>query len=359
MITISLCMIVKNEEDVIERCLKSVKDIADEIIIVDTGSNDTTKEICRKFTDKIYNFRWNNSFSSARNYSFSKATKEYILWLDADDVILEEDIEKFKNLKYYLENTVDIVMMKYNVGFDNNGNVTLSYYRERLLKRSSRFKWKEPVHEYLEISGDIRNSDICITHKKEKINVSDRNLLIYKKIIYRGKELSPRGTFYFARELYYNKKYNSAIKYFRKFLETKKGWVEDNINACFNLSQCYDFVKDRKSMLRILLKSFEYDNPRAEICCQIGYYYLQDADYEKAIFWYELATRIKKPENSWGFISHDYFGYLPNIQLAVCYDKIGNLDEAIRCNDKAGEFKPNDEAVNYNRKYFEKILEAK
>ena len=112
-------------------------------------------------------------------------------------------------------------------------------------------------------------------------------------------------------------------------------------------------------MLKILLKSFEYDNPRAEICCQIGYYYFQDANYEKAIFWYQLATQIKKPENSWGFISHDYFGYLPSIQLAVCYDKIGNLEEAIRCNDKAAEFKANDEAVNYNRRYFEKILEGK
>lgn len=359
MITISLCMIVKNEEDVMERCLKSVKNIADEIIIVDTGSKDSTKEICRKYTDKIYNFKWNSNFSSARNYSFSKATKEYILWLDADDVILDEDIEKFENLKYDLDEKVDVVMMKYNVGFDNNGNITLSYYRERLLKRSSEFQWKEPVHEYLEISGNIINSDICITHKKERAYVSDRNLSIYKKMIYKGKELSPRGIFYFARELYYNRMYDSAIKYFRKFLDTKQGWIEDNINACFNLSQCYDYKNDRKSMLRVLLKSFEYDNPRAEICCQLGYFYFQNMDYEKAIFWYELATQIKKPENSWGFISHDYFGYLPNIQLAVCYDKVGNIEEAIRCNNKAGEFKANDEAVNYNKKYFEKILTEK
>jgi len=356
MITISLCMIVKNEEDVIERCLKSVKDIVDEIIIVDTGSNDRTKEICRSFTDKIFNFRWNNNFSNARNYSFSKATKEYILWLDADDVILEEDIEKLKKLKTELNREVDVVMMKYNVGFDNNGSVTLSYFRERLLKRSCEFEWKEPVHEYLEIKGDIINSDICITHKKEHVHVSDRNLLIYKKILNKGKELSPRGTFYYARELYYNEKYDSAIKYFRKFLETRKGWVEDNINACFNLSKCYDYRNDRKNMLKILMKSFEYDSPRAEICCELGYFYFKEKDYNKAIFWYELATQIKKPENSWGFISHDYFGYLPNIQLTVCYDRIGNIEEAVRHNNKAGEFKPNDEAVNYNKRYFEKVL---
>ena len=89
--TISLCMIVKDEENVIERCLKSVKGIFDEIIIVDTGSSDSTKKIVSKYTDKIYDYKWNNDFSEARNYSFSKATCDYIMWLDADDVLLEED----------------------------------------------------------------------------------------------------------------------------------------------------------------------------------------------------------------------------------------------------------------------------
>ena len=91
---ISLCMIVRNEEEVIERCLKSICDLVDEIIIVDSGSTDKTKQIVSKYTDKIYDFEWVNDFAKARNYSFSKATKDYILWLDADDVILEEDRKK-------------------------------------------------------------------------------------------------------------------------------------------------------------------------------------------------------------------------------------------------------------------------
>ena len=78
MITISLCMIVKNEEKVLARCLDSIADLMDEIIIVDTGSSDNTKEIAKKYTDKIYDFAWIDDFSAARNYSFSKATKEYI-----------------------------------------------------------------------------------------------------------------------------------------------------------------------------------------------------------------------------------------------------------------------------------------
>ena len=155
MVTISLCMIVKNEEDVLARCLDCVEDIVDEIIIVDTGSKDNTKKIARKYTNKIIDFKWIDDFSAARNYSFSKATKDYILWLDADDIILSEDIKKFKELKQTLTQDVDNVMMKYNVDFDENGAVTLSYFRERLSKRTNNCQWMEPVHECLIIGGNI------------------------------------------------------------------------------------------------------------------------------------------------------------------------------------------------------------
>ena len=91
MITISLCMIVKNEEEVLADCLSSVQDIVDEMIIVDTGSTDQTKEIAHSFSAKVLDFEWVQHFAKARNFAFSHATKEYVLWLDADDVLLEED----------------------------------------------------------------------------------------------------------------------------------------------------------------------------------------------------------------------------------------------------------------------------
>lgn len=79
MITVSLCMIVKNEEDVLARCLESAKPVADEIIIVDTGSTDRTREIAREFTDNVCEFPWIDDFAAARNFSFSKATMEYCM----------------------------------------------------------------------------------------------------------------------------------------------------------------------------------------------------------------------------------------------------------------------------------------
>ena len=71
-----------------------------------------------------------------------------------------------------------------------------------------------------------------------------------------------------------------------------------------------------------------------------------------------LATQLKKPVDTWGFILHDYWDYIPSIQLCLCYDRLGNIEEAIRYNNKAAEYKPNDRAVLYNIKYFHGIKEA-
>lgn len=348
-------MIVKNEEQTLGRCLESIKDIVDEIVIVDTGSTDCTKEIAKQFNAKIYDFVWIDDFSAARNYSFSKATMDYILWLDADDVVLKEDATMLMQLKYSLMSDVDIVMMKYNVGFDKNGDVTMSFFRARLLKRSQNYFWNEPIHEYIQPYGKIINSDICITHKKINLSATDRNLKIFEKSLKSGKVLSPRSTFYYARELYYNKRYGDAITFFNNFLTCKAGWVEDKVSACYHLSLCYFLTKQYEKRLEILLKSFVFCSPRAEILCQIGSHFVVVQDYEKAIIWYDLATKLTKPSDCWGFILHDCWDFIPNMQLCLCYDKLGKKIEAKKYNDLAAKIKPNDASVLYNKNYFDKI----
>lgn len=354
MITISLCMIVKNEEKVITRCLNSVKDIVDEIIIVDTGSTDNTKKLISTFTDKIYDFQWIDDFSAARNYSYSKATMDYILWLDADDVILEIDKNKFLALKHSLLPAIDMVMMKYDAAFDEYGVVSLSYYRERLSKRINNYTWNEPVHEHLQINGIVINSEIHITHQKMRSSAPDRNLLIYEKLISSGTGLTPRGLFYYSRELLERGRYDEAIKYYNDFLDTNKGYQEDNIRSCCDLAVCYYMKHDLNNMSKILFKSFEYDTPRAEICCHLGFYYFERKEYAKAIVWYKIALQLEKPTDGWGFILHDYWGFIPNIQLSVCYDRLGNLDESIKYNNKAAEYKPENSQVLLNNLYFKK-----
>lgn len=354
MATLSLCMIVKNEEAVLSRCLESIKDAVDEIIIVDTGSSDATKEIAKKYTDLVYDFKWINNFSAARNFSFSKASKDYIIWLDADDVITEENKTKILDLKNNLSDE-DIVMLKYNTAFDENGNAIFSYYRERIINRKSRLVWKGRVHEAIECTGKIIYSDISVNHHSVKTEYSTRNLDIYEHQIADGEPMQPRDTFYYGRELYYHRKYERAIKTLSEFLENKNGWIENNIEACKILSFCYSETNRTDNALKALFSSFTYDSPRAETCCQIGNLFIKQNKYENAIFWFELALTIPKQEAKGAFVDLDSYGYLPCIQLCVCYDKIKQYAKAEEYNLKAGAYRPSSEAYLQNLKYFESL----
>ncbi len=144
--TISLCMIVKNEEMNIARCLGSMAGLVEEIIVVDTGSADRTVEIVSNYTSKIYLYPWNDDFSDARNYSLSKASMDYCMWMDADDILKEDQKDKFLELKESLSPDTDIVMMKYNTSFDEAGNPSFSYYRERWIRNCTRYRFVGAVH---------------------------------------------------------------------------------------------------------------------------------------------------------------------------------------------------------------------
>ena len=130
---ISVCMIVLNEEMVVERILNCVKRFADEIIVVDTGCIDKTIDIASRYTNKIYKFDWVYDFSKARNFAFSKAECDYLMWIDADDYISESNINKIIELK---KATVlcDTYMFKYSCFNGENKTPFFTFYRERLIK---------------------------------------------------------------------------------------------------------------------------------------------------------------------------------------------------------------------------------
>ena len=355
MITISLCMIVKNEEEVLSRCLDSVKDLVDEIIIVDTGSTDKTKEIAAKYTDRIYDFHWINDFAAARNESFKYATKDYILYLDADDVILEEDREKFKHLKETLDPSIDSVSMYYNAGFDRYGNVTLKYRRNRLVKRERNFQWEGKCHQLLKVSGNILNSDIAITHKKVRHAVG-RALAIYEERIKKGEIFSARDHFYYGNELRENGHYEKAIESYNNCISLSDGWVEDKIFACIFKGDCYHYLGDMENELSSLFESFKYAPPRGESCSRIGYSFQRQRQYRTAIFWYKLAISQEIDPDRWSFIYPAYYTWYPHLQLCVCYYNLGDYEKAYEHNEMAAKYRPDDSSVKHNRELFKKLL---
>ncbi|MCC3372455.1 glycosyltransferase [Cohnella sp. REN36] len=357
MITISLCLIVKNEEDTIGRCLSSVAEAVDEIIIVDTGSTDGTKSVVEPFHARIYDFQWIDHFAAARNFAFSLATKDYIFWLDADDVLMEDNRDKLIALKATLDPNVDSVTMDYHLAFDEFGKVSSSVKRNRLVKRTNQFRWIGAVHEYLEVWGNIYNSDIAVTHKSIHHD-SDRNINIYEKRLANGESFSPRDLYYFANELLDHKQYERAIAFYEKFLATKQGWIEDNISACGKMADCYHQLENHQKELESSLRSLQYDSPRAEFCCRLGYHFLRNREIRTAIFWYNLATTVVPSEEQLGFHNVACSTWLPHLQLCVCYDQIGEYSMAYQHNEIARKFRPNDQNILFNTAYLENRLNS-
>ncbi|MBO7746130.1 glycosyltransferase family 2 protein [Paenibacillus sp. MWE-103] len=355
MITISLCLIVKNEEDVLARCLDSAKAAVDEIVVVDTGSTDATKSIAARYTEAVYEFAWIDDFAAARNFAFGKATCEYILWLDADDVFLAPDLEKLLALKRALPLRTDAVSMEYHLAKDEYGTVTGSLRRNRLVRRSRGYRWIGAVHEYLDVRGVSLDSDIAVTHASTRHDC-DRNLRIYEQRLAKGERFGPRDLFYYANELYDHARYEDAIAQYERFLGTGEGWSEDNVAACGKLSDCHAALGEAERTLEAALRSFRYGSPRPDFCCRIGYWHLQRGGPGIAAYWYEAALNAPKPERAWSLQNKACATWLPHLQLCVCYDKLGDYERAYAHNEIARAHRPSDAAVLHNKTYLEGVL---
>lgn len=158
--SISLCMIVKNEERNLDRCLSSVRDFVDEIIVVDTGSTDGTEKVAKSFGAKIYHHRWNNSFADARNYSLLKATEQWILIMDADDEFEREDKEKLLRITKNRIGGPNVYCGKtlcYSGNVPDNNNVLINL-NVRLIRNKAGYKYEGRIHEQIVLKEEDINS---------------------------------------------------------------------------------------------------------------------------------------------------------------------------------------------------------
>jgi glycosyltransferase involved in cell wall biosynthesis len=354
MITISLCMIVKNEENCLENCLQSISDIVDEIIVVDTGSTDNTVDIIRKYTDKIYSFKWVNDFSAARNYSFSLATKEYILWLDADDVFLEVDRIKLLDLKNKLDKSIDFVGMMYDYSFDENGVCNYSFRRNRLVKNSRGFYWDCFMHERLNVWGNHKDYDIHVTHTRKHDN-TERNIENFRKKMLENYYLNPRETYYYGGELYAGGYYDDAIRVLEDFLSKDYDDDYDKVNALNRLASCYSIKEDYNKSIECCLKTFSYGAPKAEICYKLASNFEHLKKYNEAIFWFKATLESESPNSDLMEVDDNWINYLPHQQLCCCYYEIGDIENSMKHNELAAKYIPDDIYVIQNRELFKKL----
>ncbi len=326
--TISVCMIVKNEEKRLADCLNCLKTIADEIVIVDTGSTDKTKEIAASFNAKIYDFEWCDDFSAARNFAFSKATGDYIYSADADEEIDKENIERFELVKRALDDNpeVDIVQMYYcnQLAYQTVYNYDKEY-RPKLYKRIRNFVWEDRIHERVRLNPVVFDSDIEILHHPAE-NHAGRDLRIFRKQVENGEPVSSRMLNMYARELMMageDEDFYQAESFFKEAIEDESRSIDEVKQSSVILVHIAILKNDSEELLKFALKDVASESS-SEVCYELGNYYENRGEIEEAIIWYYNAAYETEP-----IIDIRKGTVMPVRKLASCYRQIGNEEQAV------------------------------
>ena len=198
MVKISACVITKNEEINITNWLKCMKLLADEMIVVDTGSADNTLAVAQKNGAKTYEIKWEDDFSSAKNFAIEQAQGEWIAFLDADEYFPETVINKVKNEIQSLNKNIDAIICKIvNVNADDNNKYISSFYNIRIFRNNKNLRYQNKVHEMLKKKTEQLNlyklpNDIEIYHTGYSTSIIKQKLSRNLKIL-QDEILTPTG----------------------------------------------------------------------------------------------------------------------------------------------------------------------
>jgi len=328
-------MIAKDEENVIEKALSSVKDLVDEIIIVDTGSIDKTKDIAKKFTKQVYDFRWDDDFSVARNFSLSKASGKWVLCLDADETISKKDHKRILSLiktdkgdAYYLiqrtyTNNPLTPYIKSTKDDDYEESKGVVGYKEnpiiRLFKNDNKISFTNPIHESVKPSLKKNNfvvlkSKIPIHHFLQERKSEDKSKL-YMKLGEDKLKSSPKDSKAYhehAKRLIKNHRYQEAIVALIKSLEINK----KNDYVYSDLIHCYGKLADLKSAKDLFDCSMKINPHNIFSLINMAIIYENNDQDNKALELFNKAYSLDKNDIQ------------VNFGLALLYYKFGNFRQS-------------------------------
>lgn len=326
--SISLCLIAKDEESNVAQLINSVEGCFDEIILVDTGSTDRTVEMAKALGCEVHHFEWVHDFSEARNFSFSKATKDYICWLDLDDVL--QDKEGFIRFRDTAMGLAEYWIAPYHYSSDSNGKPMCSFARERVFKRSKGFKWKYFVHEgVMPLEGTKMQftPSWSVKHMRTESDLlkdRSRNLNIFEKNL---DKMDPRMTYYYGKELFEAQKPKEALEQLEKAIVEPKLELHDRILGFQYACYCYLMSEQYEKCIQLAHQGLVLAPNRAEFHSIIGDCYIKTGRLSDAVPYFNAAKWCTASSGGTGviFSNEDQYTYYPRNQLARIYANNGDL----------------------------------
>ncbi|MEJ5358208.1 MAG: tetratricopeptide repeat protein [Desulfobacterales bacterium] len=308
--TVSLCMIVKDEEKTLPRCLRSARGFADEFIVVDTGSADRTPDLAAIFGAQVFRVAWENDFAAARNSCLEKASGDWVLVLDADEVLSSRDLSDFRGLlERHPQRDVafSVRTRNYSLAADNVGFVlNRGEYAEekgigwfpsdkvRLFPNDPRVRFRFPVHELVEPALEeakipIRDCRLVVHHygtlHPERLSAKSQTYRRLEKAKGRGK----RGRAAALRESAVQEarlgRFEQAIGLWERFLRRQP----DSAEAWLNLSGCHWNTADYDAAAACAARALRIDPRLKEAHFNLAYARLLQGEGRRA---FEILDRL-------------------------------------------------------------------
>jgi glycosyltransferase involved in cell wall biosynthesis len=330
----SLCIIARDNEGTIGQTLASVQSFIDEIIVVDTGSLDGTKRVAESYGAKTYDFEWVDDFAAARNFSFSKATGDWIMWLDTGDTVPPESARAFQQLKRSAavndpNDPLEGFVVRINRHITDEGEVLSWYLIPRLVRRSANPVWIEPVHEIVHTDNDTMQvfRDAWVDDPVALNNPgSNRNLRILERLEAGGRD-DAWLWFHIASEHFVHKDWRPAIDYYLRMLKSGEFTYRRYI-ALTNIHLCHTELGEPGKGIDYLFQAIYFNPSRAEAFITIGDWFFDNDQWEFARPFYQAVLGLVIPsDGSWA--NPNAYGHYPHGKLAFCHYGAGRTKEAL------------------------------
>lgn len=338
---ISVCVIARNEDNNIEECLKRLRPLKFEVIVVDTGSVDRTKEIAAKYTDNVYDFVWCSDFSAARNFSVEKASNDWILIIDCDEYL--ENVNLLNLSRMCKENPDKVGMIQRNNPYSIQGQKSVMTERIGRFFNRKYCHYEGSIHERVRLlDGSAPETfDIPLTvYHEGYVGESDKRTRATRNLEMLLREVNESGTnAYRCYQMGWNyvalSDPGKAIHYYEQGLDMQPDPTESFVQSMMeSYGYCLMETEDIGRGLEIVDKYYDAYNHRADFLYMVGVVCMKSGLFDRAMKEFESALE-KKVYNRSG--TSDYRAYY---QMGKICEKRGDMAAARKYYELGGEFPP-------------------